>query len=192
MRKLLNNIIVYINFIFNYNNFNYNDLINNIDYIDSMNNLNYSFNLEINKFAQLNNYNFKNFSKTNFIKSSSSCDKFDYKIDKDINIENFDWRNSSYNILTPIKNQKKCGSCWAFASVETAESNFAINNNNKLYTFSPQELVDCVYENNGCDGGNIESALVYIINNGWRWINAVSCIWQWFNKGTIRSIFEKM
>jgi len=67
MRKLLNNIIVYINFIFNYNNFNYNDLINNIDYIDSMNNLNYSFNLEINKFAQLNNYNFKNFYSNIFI-----------------------------------------------------------------------------------------------------------------------------
>ena len=38
--------------------------------------------------------------------------------------ESIDWRTK--NVLTPIKNQGECGSCWTFASTETLESHTAI------------------------------------------------------------------
>ncbi|KAJ6226047.1 cysteine protease rd19c-related [Anaeramoeba flamelloides] len=54
--------------------------------------------------------------------------------------ENFDWRDK--NVVTPIKDQGDCGSCWAFSAVQTIESNFAIHYN-KLLPLSTEEVIEC-------------------------------------------------
>ena len=64
--------------------------------------------------------------------------------------DNFDWASKD-NLVTPIKNQAHCGSCWAFASTEAVESAAAIADG-VLKILSPQQLVDCTPNPNHCGG----------------------------------------
>ncbi len=80
-----------------------------------------------------------------------------------------DWRTQG--IITPIKNQGQCGSCWAFAATAAHES-YQIHNRQqpKTIVLSEQQLVDCAtdspYENHGCNGGYAARALEYIKDFG--------------------------
>lgn len=73
-----------------------------------------------------------------------------------------DWRTKK-NILTPVKNQGQCGSCWAFASTENLESHLALKTG-ILQTLSPQFILDCVPNpqhcggTGGCEGGTAKLA----------------------------------
>ena len=60
-----------------------------------------------------------------------------------------DWR--SKNVVTPVKNQGGCGSCWAFSTAETLESHIAIQTGT-LDVFAPQEYVDCAPNPDQCGG----------------------------------------
>ena len=73
-----------------------------------------------------------------------------------------DWRKTNY--LTPVKNQGLCGSCWAFSSTSALET-FLKKNKLKVNRLSEQELVDCSKENYGCNGGLMDLAFDYCIEN---------------------------
>ncbi len=66
-------------------------------------------------------------------------------------------------VVHPVKNQARCGSCWAFASTSALESLYAIKGKGGL-DLSEQELVDCSrkYGNRGCDGGLMHFAYGYV------------------------------
>lgn len=51
-----------------------------------------------------------------------------------------------------IKDQQNCGSCWAFSTVATLEKHYFDKYKTQV-DLSEQDLVDCSYEDNGCDGG---------------------------------------
>ncbi|KAL9233969.1 hypothetical protein vseg_008899 [Gypsophila vaccaria] len=57
------------------------------------------------------------------------------------------------------------GDCWAFASVAALEGIYKIVKGN-LISFSEQNLIDCVYNNGGCTGGNTYFAYTYMIIKG--------------------------
>jgi cathepsin H len=73
-----------------------------------------------------------------------------------------DWRTKG--VVTPVKNQGSCGSCWAFSTIGAVESVWAIKTG-KLLTFAEQQLVDCAggFKNMGCRGGLPSQAFQYIM-----------------------------
>ncbi|XP_060905772.1 cathepsin K [Labrus mixtus] len=68
-------------------------------------------------------------------------------------------------MVTSVKNQGSCGSCWAFSSSGALEGQLA-KTTGQLVDLSPQNLVDCVTENSGCGGGYMTNAFKYVQQNG--------------------------
>jgi len=80
-----------------------------------------------------------------------------------------DWREK--NIVTPVKDQGDCGSCWTFATAEVTESYWALATGN-LNILSEQQILDCTPNPNhcggtgGCEGGTAELAWAQITMSG--------------------------
>lgn len=74
----------------------------------------------------------------------------------------FDWREKG--MVSPVKNQGSCGSCWTFSTVGALEAHWNILRKGKNETFAEQQLVDCAqaFDNHGCEGGLPSHAFEYI------------------------------
>lgn len=70
--------------------------------------------------------------------------------------DSIDWSTTNnplkMKVVTAVKNQGMCGSCWAFSSTENVESRVALDNNGTLLELSPQNLVSCDTNPNNCGG----------------------------------------
>lgn len=76
--------------------------------------------------------------------------------------DSIDWRDHNPPVVTGVKNQGSCGSCWTFSAVGNIEGQWALAGN-KLVSLSEQSIVDCSKGccthdgtrvcNNGCSGG---------------------------------------
>lgn len=137
----------------------------NLKHIDQRNKEVTSYWLGLNEFADLSHEEFK--SKflglhPEFPRKKSSED-FSYRDVVDLP-KSIDWRKKG--AVTPVKNQGSCGSCWAFSTVAAVEGINQIVAGN-LTSLSEQQLIDCDTSfNNGCNGGLMDYAFEFIVNNG--------------------------
>lgn len=138
---------------------------NNLNYIKDFNDDDQNtIKLGINKFADLSNAEFKSLNTL----SSRQYVKRNEEVLNPKHVPNsLDWRDMG--MVTPVKDQAQCGSCWAFSAIAALESSNAIHGkDHKLYNLSEQELVDCSddYGNMGCGGGLMDSAFEYMMKYG--------------------------
>lgn len=113
---------------------------------------NKTFFMTVNKFTDYTNaefraegHGFKGFKAGTFAKAPLRSTKL-----SDIPAS-FDWRDKA-GVVTAVKNQGGCGSCWAFSSAESLESAAAISSGKPAPILSPQALVSCVANPNHCGG----------------------------------------
>jgi len=76
-----------------------------------------------------------------------------------------DWREDG--IVSIVKDQASCGSCWTFSTTGALEAAHA-QATGKMVLLSEQQLVDCAgeFNNFGCGGGLPSQAFEYIRYNG--------------------------
>nr|TKS13667.1 hypothetical protein D5086_0000051610 [Populus alba] len=101
--------------------------------------------------------------KRTLMKSKNLSERYAYKAGDKL-LESMDWRGKED--VNPIKDQGSCDSCWPFSTVAAVEG---INQivKGELISLSEQELVGCDrFYNAGCNGGLMDYAFQFIINNG--------------------------
>jgi len=86
--------------------------------------------------------------------------------------DSVDWRYADgQRYATWNRNQhipNYCGSCWAMASTSAMNDRIAIQNKNQFpeWDLAPQVLLDCDSTDNGCHGGDPDTAYEYIVKQG--------------------------
>ena len=82
-----------------------------------------------------------------------------------------DYRAVYPPVLTAVKDQGKCGSCWAQCAIATIESGYALKTG-KLFDLSTQQLVSCVANpkkcggTGGCNGATVDMAYDHAVAHG--------------------------
>jgi len=85
--------------------------------------------------------------------------------------DDLDWRDHKPNVVTAVKSQGGCGSCWAFTAAAVLESHIALTTG-VLFDLSPQQLNSCTQNpdrcggSGGCSGATVQLALNHTIVNG--------------------------
>merc|ERR1712070_181591 len=131
----------------------------NVDFIETTNAKELSYKLGLNEFADLT---WDEFASTHLGYKSSgpsfgNLPKVPFPNITDV-ADAIDWVEKG--AVTPVKNQARCGSCWAFSSTGSIEGAHFLASG-KLVSLSEEQLVQCSTVNSGCNGGLMDYAFQY-------------------------------
>ncbi|CAG2176642.1 unnamed protein product, partial [Oppiella nova] len=139
----------------------------------------HTFRLGVNQFADMTNEEYRQLLNlkvnANQVNNTYAEDVDDLTLPISI-----DWRTKG--VVTPVKNQGQCGSCFAFSTVDSIESNLSIKpfitntcptgqyaiNTGNLVTLAPQQIVDCIYPGRDVckTGGDPVDVIELVIKEG--------------------------
>jgi len=133
----------------------------NVKKIRAHNRGNNTWAMTVNKFADLTGPEFKRLFVSGGFRKTKRNLRYDLPQGLPASVN---W--TDVGVVSPVKDQGQCGSCWAFSTTGSAESAWALANNT-LVSVSEQQLVDCSVKqgNQGCNGGLMDYAFQYIIDN---------------------------
>jgi len=136
---------------------------NNYKFVQEFNKKGLGFEVGMNKFADLSLEEFNSHYKGLILPEVPQPSN--EEVDTSTLPASIDWRTKG--VVTGVKNQGQCGSCWSFSTTGSLEGAHAINTG-KLVSLSEQNLVDCSQAegNMGCNGGLMDYAFKYVIANG--------------------------
>eukprot|EP00918_Siedleckia_nematoides_P037772 GHVU01081919.1.p1 GENE.GHVU01081919.1~~GHVU01081919.1.p1 ORF type:complete len:396 (+),score=55.75 GHVU01081919.1:72-1259(+) len=148
--------------------FRFNIFKQNLAYIMKHNEQGFTYRLKLNHFADLTHHEFNKsyvgYRGRSMAKKSLGVDEELNWIDASELPKSVNWMEKG--CVTPVKDQRQCGSCWAFSTTGAIEGTFCATTG-KLVNLSEQQLVDCADKegNMGCDGGQMDGGFEYVIDN---------------------------
>jgi len=139
----------------------------NVEKIAEHNKSGASFTMAMNKFGDLTGDEFQAQMTSGFAPARNDFIRSLNAPDVDPNFvakKSLDWRDEK--VVTAVKDQGQCGSCWAFSTTGSTEAAIAVAGGD-LVSLSEQQLMDCAgaQGNQSCNGGLMDSAFEFIIAN---------------------------
>lgn len=151
--------------------------LSNDKFIEETNSKNLTYTLGHNAYSGMNSEEFGEFmgfranqellsGENKFLRGSVPTVQQSEKLDLSALPTSVDWRTKG--VVTNVKSQGNCGSCYSFSSTGALEGIYAITHGN-LVSFSEQQIVDCdngLNKAHGCNGGLMDQVFSYVSSNG--------------------------
>lgn len=77
----------------------------------------------------------------------------------------YDFEKEFAKCKQEVRDQARCGSCWAFGAAEAFEDRICRASSNTV-RLSTQDMVSCEYDQYACDGGYLDRAWNYLAKTG--------------------------
>ncbi|KAK9099525.1 hypothetical protein Syun_026570 [Stephania yunnanensis] len=142
----------------------FENFVESLETVKATNKKGLTYRLALNKFADMSWEEFQA-QKLGAPQNCSATTKSTHKLKEGILPATKDWREDG--IVSPVKDQGHCGSCWTFSTTGALEAAYK-QAFGKDISLSEQQLVDCAgaFNNFGCHGGLPSQAFEYIKYNG--------------------------